>query len=484
MSWGVVGSVAATAVVSGLGGSSSKTSTEVNFPPWLENYMTQTGNTLMNSPVPQINPDNVTASLNPWIMDSLGQAAMYAQGAGQDQVNLMNLMGANQAAVGNQLEGLAGLQGQYGANALDGAGSWLMNELANGAGGGPGQGNYNGNFGVNFDPDAIKFKYDQDTFDQSYNNLIGSAQGAFDSWSNKTKTNNLFQNLPGLKIGSQLLGGANTKVGQGASLLDALTNQQIMDYGAQMQQWASGTADANAMNAGLGNLQSATSRSNAALAAATNRANAQLAADTSRYNALVGAATNMYGYGAGMLGDAGTSLTNAGNVYGMAGDTFGNANIQATNNMNTSLAAGNYIQDYDQKALDRWNDALLFNASTPFDMNLAMYNAFNGTTVGSTTRERPSFLNTFGTIADAGMKFFPGAFGGSSDIRLKKNIRPLTVEKGVWFYTWDWNDIAAEIGVDDQPTTGVIAQQVQKTHPDAVSTDRHGYYVVDYSKLH
>jgi hypothetical protein len=390
--------VAGTVVASKLGGSSSSSETEVNYPPWLENFMTQTGNNMMNSPVPQLNPDQLTAGLNPFIMESLGQAANYAQGAGQDQVNLMNLMGANQAAVGNQLEGLAGLQGQYGASALDGAGSWLMNELANGAGGGPGGGSYGGNYGVDFNPDAIKFEYDQGTFDQSYNNLIGSAQGAFDSWSNKTKTNNLFQNLPGLKIGSQLLGGANTKVGQGASLLDALTNQQIMDYGAQMQQWASGTADANAMNAGLGNLQSATSRSNAALAAATNRANAQLAADTQRYNALVGAATNMYGYGAGMLGDAGTSLANAGNVYGMAGDTFGNANIQATNNMNTSLAAGNYLQQYDQQALDRWNDALLYNTSAPFNQNLAMYNAFNGTTVGSNTTQTPSFLQQFGTL--------------------------------------------------------------------------------------
>jgi hypothetical protein len=391
--------------------------------------MTSTAGNLTNSPVPQINPDNVTANLNPWIMDSLGQAANYATGAGQDQVNAMNAMGFNQAAVGGQLEGLAGLQGMYGANALDGAGSWLMQELASGAGNGPGGSPYGGNYNVTYDgpgqdwqaPDSLKFQYDQGTFDQSYNNLIGSAQGAFDSYSNRTKTDNLFQNLPGLKIGSQLLGGANTKVGQGANLLDAMTNQQIMDYGAQMQQWASGTADSNAMQAGMGNLQSATSaygvdvnaatsRANAALAAATNRANAALAADTSRYNALVGAATNMYGYGAGMLGDAGTSLSNAGSVYGLAGDTFGNANIQATNNMNTSLAAGNYIQQYDQQALDRWNDALLYNTTAPYEMNLANYNAFNGTATGSTTRSRPSFLNTFGSLASSGMQFFPGAF--------------------------------------------------------------------------
>ena len=108
-----------------------------------------------------------------------------------------------------------------------------------------------------------------------------------------------------MKIGSQLLGGANTKVGQGASLLDAMTNQQIMDYGAEMQRWASGKADSNAMAAGQGNQQTAmgkyqtdvnaaTSRANAAMSAASGRANAA-AADTNKYMALVGAASGMYG---------------------------------------------------------------------------------------------------------------------------------------------------------------------------------------------
>ena len=79
--------VAGSLITSKLGGNDSKSTTEVNFPPWLENYMTQTAGNMANSPVPQINPDNLTAALNPWIMDSLGQAANYAQGAGQDHRN-------------------------------------------------------------------------------------------------------------------------------------------------------------------------------------------------------------------------------------------------------------------------------------------------------------------------------------------------------------------------------------------------------------
>ena len=201
-------------------------------------------------------------------------------------------------------------------------------------------------------------------------------------------------------------------MGQGASLLDALTNQQIMDYGAQMQQYAAGTADANAMAAGTGNLQSLTSRSNAALSAATSRANAATAAATQRYGAQLGAATNLYGYGTNLLNNANSSLTNAGTTYGNAGTTFGNANDVATTNMNTSLAAGNYIQQYDQAALDRRNDAMLYNTQMPFNMNLAMYNAYNGTSTGSSVTESPSFLNQLGTIGTTLGAFGVEGFGG------------------------------------------------------------------------
>ena len=484
MSWGNVGAAAVATVGSKvLGGSDSKTKTEVDFPPWLENNLQATANNLAGSPVPQLNLDELTAGMNPYIIEALAEAGNYSQGAGQGQVDAINQMGLEQAAVAKQLEGLGAMQAGYGASALDGAGSYILEQLAK-SGGGSGSpsivqsyGGGGGGGGLG----GIKFEYDQDTFDKSYNNLIGAAQGAFDSWSNRTKTDNLFNNAGGVKIGSQLLGGANTKVGQNASLLDALTNQQIVDYGAQMQQYAAGTADANAMAAGSGNLQSLTSRSNAALSAATSRANAATAAASQRYGALLNAATNLYGQGAGLLNNANSSLTNAGTTYGNASATFGNANDVATTNMNTSLASGNYIQQYDQAALDRRNDGMLYNTQMPFNMNLAMYNAYNGTATGSNVTESPSFLNQFGELGStlATMGVFP-----NSDIRLKENVRPLTVKDGIWIYTWDWNDKAREIGCDNQPTTGVIAQQVKKTHPAAVGIDQHGYYTVDYSQLH
>ena len=398
----------------------SETSTKVEMPKWQSDALQSAIREMDGLGVPQLNPDNMTAALNPWMIENLAGSANWAQGGGADQVAMMNQMGLNQANTAGSLEQLAALQAGHGNTALTGSGNWILNELANAASdgsnnkmssgfsGGGGGGGYSSN---QVGPvDHLKFQYDQGVFDQSYNNLIGSAQGAFDSYSNKTKTDNLFQNLPGLKIGSQLLGGANTKVGQAGNLLDAMTNQQIMDYGAQMQQWASGTADANAMNAGANTLQAQTgayqsnvsanaSMASAAMSAAASRANAQLNADTQRYNSLVGAASNMYGYGTQLLGDAGTSLNGANAGYGNAANTFAGANEQMNNNWATSLGASDYLQQYDQGALDRFNQANIYNMERPWNMQMDKFNAINGVPTGQSTTNSPSLFQAAGNIA-------------------------------------------------------------------------------------
>ena len=75
------------------------------------------------------------------------------------------------------------------------------------------------------------------------------------------------------------------------------------------------------------------------------------------------------------------------------------------------------------------------------------------------------------------------AWIASSDQRMKENIQYFDTLKGIKFYTWDWKKEAKEIGWDKYPTFGVIAQQVQKTHPDAVSKGQDGYLMVNYGKL-
>jgi len=72
------------------------------------------------------------------------------------------------------------------------------------------------------------------------------------------------------------------------------------------------------------------------------------------------------------------------------------------------------------------------------------------------------------------------AFGAISDARLKQNIKHVDQINGVNLYTWDWKDDAP---VTSPMNYGVIAQEVAKTHPEAVEIGEHGYMMVDYSKL-
>ena len=435
MTWGAVGSAVAGAAASKfLGGGESTTKTEMD--PFVKQMVSNYSNSYQNSPVPQLDLDNLTAGMNPYQMEALAQAGTYAQGAGADQVAMMNAAGLGQMGVAEAMAALGG-QGALGSQ------NWIMNELAANMsdpskGGGAsqmmGNGGYGGGGGFgNSSPTLggdLKFKYDQDTFDQSYGNLVGVAQNAFDSFSNRAKTDNLFNNLPQLKMGSQLLGGANTKVGQQSSLLDALTNQQIVDFGAQQAQWAGGAANSAAMAAGQGNqntamgqystdVQAATSRANAAMSAATSSANAQLAARTQQYNALVGAASSMYG-------NSGQMLSGAGTQFGNANVSFGNANDTALGNIGTSMAAGDYISNYDQAALDRYNQANIYNTSMPGDMALAGFQAANGISGGQTNTTTPSTLAQLGGGAQLGVGAYdwwknrtsgptaPATTGGSS----------------------------------------------------------------------
>ena len=70
-----------------------------------------------------------------------------------------------------------------------------------------------------------------------------------------------------------------------------------------------------------------------------------------------------------------------------------------------------------------------------------------------------------------------------SDIRLKKNIKKIGTDKGINLYSWEWNAEGLRIGADRHPTRGVIAQEIQKTHPSAISRHASGYLMVNYKEI-
>ncbi|MDC3221876.1 tail fiber domain-containing protein [Planktomarina sp.] len=84
-----------------------------------------------------------------------------------------------------------------------------------------------------------------------------------------------------------------------------------------------------------------------------------------------------------------------------------------------------------------------------------------------------------------------GAFAGpaatalfASDARLKDNIELRgKTPSGLGIYDWEWNEKAKEIGVQDDPNHGFIAQEVEKKRPDVVKTFKDGYKRIDMRKL-
>ena len=101
-----------------------------------------------------------------------------------------------------------------------------------------------------------------------------------------------------------------------------------------------------------------------------------------------------------------------------------------------------------------------------------------GTTTPTTTmKQKTGAGDVLGTAAQlAGMYFM------FSDERLKENIEYIGKSNGHKVYTWDWNDKAKELGIND-PTKGVIAQEVMEYMPGAVSKVANGYYMGNYGVL-
>jgi len=96
--------------------------------------------------------------------------------------------------------------------------------------------------------------------------------------------------------------------------------------------------------------------------------------------------------------------------------------------------------------------------------------------------KRASYLKAGSTLLQGAQDAAAASTTGSaSDVRLKKDIQYLGKhEKGFGVYKWNWNNLAKSMGIDD-PTVGVLAQELIKYIPEAVSIHPKGYLQVNYS---
>lgn len=85
-----------------------------------------------------------------------------------------------------------------------------------------------------------------------------------------------------------------------------------------------------------------------------------------------------------------------------------------------------------------------------------------------------------GSLIDAGSSLL-GSSKFWSDRRLKDHVRLIGQHDGMNLYEWVWNKLAEPLGLDGYGA-GVMADEIEHTHPEAVDTDD-GYKTVNYRML-
>lgn len=86
----------------------------------------------------------------------------------------------------------------------------------------------------------------------------------------------------------------------------------------------------------------------------------------------------------------------------------------------------------------------------------------------------------FGNLMGAGQLAMQ-AYSTFSDIRLKDNIEPVGRMGPYTWYRWDWNEEAANLGLQGE-SEGVMAHEVFEIQPESIGTSE-GYITVDYNNL-
>jgi hypothetical protein len=73
------------------------------------------------------------------------------------------------------------------------------------------------------------------------------------------------------------------------------------------------------------------------------------------------------------------------------------------------------------------------------------------------------------------------AFQAFSDVRLKTNVKRIGEKNGFPYYSWDWNDKAASLGLEGS-SEGYMAHEVAEVMPEAISESQ-GYLQVNEGML-
>ena len=158
---------------------------------------------------------------------------------------------------------------------------------------------------------------------------------------------------------------------------------------------------------------------------------------------------------------------------------FEAASMDVKNALGLSTEALNRLWDRVDSQLDYIWRSTEADEQRDYDLLMAEMSA-----AGAASQARSAARGSIWGSIIGGAATLGAAYLRFSDSRLKDDIEHFdTLANGVRLYTWVWNEEAKRIGADQYPPFGVIAQEIQETHPDAVETGEDGYLKVNYKKV-
>ena len=297
----------------------------------------------------------------------------------------------------------------------------------------------------------------------------GSRQGVAESLTNEAFARQAAQTAAGLRQAgfSQAQQQAQqdiqrrleaARLNQATGLQASLANQQT---GLQAQ-----TANQRAaLEAARANQQSAlqASQLNQATGLQAGLAGQQLGVDVQRLNQAAGLQGAQFRLGAGQQ------------LAGLGQDRFGMGQTIESQIQQQELAQ----QMLQQQLADRARQQFMGYTQAPAQ-GLGYLSGALGATPGLQTQTQTMQPGVFDYLS-------LGAYGaanipGFSDERLKTDVEEIKImDNGIKVVRWKWNETGKKIADPNQPTVGVIAQQIAKIIPEAVKRHASGYLMVDYS---
>ena len=156
--------------------------------------------------------------------------------------------------------------------------------------------------------------------------------------------------------------------------------------------------------------------------------------------------------------------------------------------LGAQMSAGGLMRGVEQEGLGSAYEQFMREQQYPLQALTGLFSTAGlipagiGTTTGS-SYDPYGGMKAFGQLLHGAGSAGQGyeAYKGTSDVRLKDNIVPQGSVNGVNFYTWDWNDAAKKSGLNEGITFGVMAQELEKSHPELVVVGDHGYRMVNYA---